>query len=145
MEVRFASKDDLNNIVILEKECFLFPYKDKDILYELNENPFSHTLVFENNGEIIGYLIYLITFDSASIVRIGVKKSERNKNIATNLLQKCEEHLKKEKVELFTLEVRESNVAAIKLYEKFGFSKICLKKSYYENGENAIYMMKGVF
>ena len=145
MEVRFASKDDLNNIVILEKECFLFPYKEKDILYELNENPFSYTLVFENNGEIIGYLIYLITFDSASIVRIGVKKSERNKNIATKLLNKCEEHLKKEKVELFTLEVRESNVAAIKLYEKFGFSKICLKKSYYENGENAIYMMKGVF
>ena len=32
MEVRFASKDDLNNIVILEKECFLFPYKEKDIL-----------------------------------------------------------------------------------------------------------------
>ena len=69
----------------------------------------------------------------------------RSNKLATKLLNKCEEHLKKEKVELFTLEVRESNVAAIKLYEKFGFSKICLKKSYYENGENAIYMMKGVF
>ena len=100
MEVRFASKDDLNNIVILEKECFLFPYKEKDILYELNENPFSHTLVYENNGEIVGYLIYLITFDSASIVRIGVKKSERNKNIATKLLKKCEEHTSRAQTQL---------------------------------------------
>lgn len=145
MEIRFATKEDCKSIVDLENECFSLPYKEKDVLYELTENPFCHTLVNINNGEIIGYLMYLITFDSSSIVRIGVKKEFRNKNIASNLMKKCEEHLKKENVELFTLEVRESNIPAIKLYEKFGFSRICIKKSYYENGENAIYMMKGVF
>ncbi len=145
MEFRFATIDDLNAIVSLENECFSSPYKEKDVIYELSENPFCNTLVIENNREIIGYLMYLITFDSSSIVRIGVKKNYRKQGIAFSLLTKCEEYLKEKQVEFFTLEVRESNLAAINLYEKFGFLKICVKKSYYDDGENAIYMMKGVF
>ena len=45
-------------------------------------------------------------------------------------------------VENVTLEVRESNQAAINLYKKNGYEEVVIKKHYYSNGENAIYMVK---
>ena len=45
-------------------------------------------------------------------------------------------------VETVTLEVRKSNDAAIKLYEKNGYEFVVEKKHYYPNGEDAVYMVK---
>ena len=45
-------------------------------------------------------------------------------------------------VETVTLEVRKSNEAAIKLYEKNGYVFVVNKKAYYSNGEDAVYMVK---
>ena len=47
-----------------------------------------------------------------------------------------------ENVRNITLEVRDHNVAAIKLYEKHGFKKTILKEGYYTNGDNSLYMIK---
>ena len=49
-----------------------------------------------------------------------------------------------EHFEFFTLEVRASNTAAIALYTKVGFEKVTVKTGYYKDGEDAIYMVKGL-
>lgn len=144
MEISKATSEDILDITSLELECFKDPYKEKDVKYEIEENPFCKTLIAKIDGKTVGYLMYLITFDSSSIVRIGVKKEYRNQNIALTLLDESLKDLKENNVEFYTLEVREYNIPAIKLYEKFGFIKICTKNHYYDDGENAIYMMKGV-
>lgn len=145
MEIRVASKLDLDSIVEIEEESFSVPFKRDDILYELENNPFSKTLVIEDGDKkIYGYIIFWITFDSATINRIAVRKNKRNRGFAGFLLQNAEKMRKKNDVEMVTLEVRASNVPAISLYEKYGFLKITVKKQYYEDGEDAIYMMKGL-
>ena len=53
------------------------------------------------------------------------------------------EETKKEGIEAFTLEVRATNMPAIKLYEKLGFTKAGIRKNFYENPkEDAIIMWK---
>lgn len=146
MEIRKATLSDLKEIKIIEDEAFsLFndERKEEDLIYEMKENPFSTFLLFIDEGKILGFINYWVTFDSATINQIATRIDSRNKGIATKLLNECEKHIKKENVEFLTLEVRENNFDAIALYQKFGFIKVTIKEKYYEDGTNAIYMVKG--
>lgn len=142
--IRKATKEDLKTIKEIEDESFLNPFKENDLLYEIEENPVSEFDVLVVDDEIVAYLDYWITFDSATIDKIAVKKNKRNQGFAWFLLKNAIENLKKQNVEFFTLEVRKSNLPALNLYEKYGFQKVTIKEKYYEDGEDAIYMVKGL-
>lgn len=117
----------------------------KDLEYEVYENPVSKILLYKENNEVLGYLDFWITFDSSTIFKIIVKDEYRNKGIAKKLLEESFKMLKKEKVLYMTLEVRKSNLYAIKLYESCEFKKVTVKEKYYKDGEDAIYMVKGIY
>ena len=148
-EFRFelATLDDLDEILALENESFVDPYKEKDLIYEISENPLNKYLLIKKNGLLVGFLDYMVTFNSATINQIAVKKEYRRQGIATKLLNEMFESFPKDiedVVETVTLEVRESNEAARKLYESVGFEKVVIKKNYYKDGENAVYMVKRI-
>jgi [ribosomal protein S18]-alanine N-acetyltransferase len=143
MEIRKAQEKDFLSLLELEKACFSCPYNEDQMNYELYENPCSKIYVVVDEEKVVGYIDFWITFDSATIARIAIDKIYRNRGLAGDLLVKSEEILKEEHVEFYTLEVRKSNVAAIALYKKHGFALITVKHRYYENGEDALYMMKG--
>ena len=73
-------------------------------------------------------------------MNIVVKKSKRNEGIGSKLLNKILEIAAAKNAKTITLEVNEKNLPAIKLYQKFGFEKVGLRKKYYYNTENAIIM-----
>lgn len=116
----------------------------ENLNYEVNENPVSNIIVYKIDDSIVGYLDYWITFDSSTIFKIIVKKEYRNKSIASKLLEYSINHLKKENVLYLTLEVRKSNLSAINLYHKFNFEDVVIKEKYYKDGEDAIYMVRGI-
>lgn len=116
----------------------------ENLNYEINENPVSNIIVYKIDDSIVGYLDYWITFDSSTIFKIIVKKEYRNKSIASKLLEYSINHLKKENVLYLTLEVRKSNLSAINLYHKFNFEDVVIKEKYYKDGEDAIYMVRGI-
>ena len=144
MDILKVSHSDLDKILEIENESFIKPFKKENFLYELNENPFSRFYKLVTDNEIIGYLLLYVTFDSSSIVQIAIKKDKRNQGFAGFLLQNVEKLLIKEEVNFITLEVRVSNIPARKLYKKLGYEEINIKKGYYEDGEDAIYMVKGI-
>ena len=146
MIIRKATTNDLKALKEIEDESFLNPFKVKDLLYELSENPVSEFLVaVDESDNVIGFIDYWITFDSATIDQIAVKKSMRNQGFASFLLENCIQSLKESgEVSFLTLEVRKSNLPAIGLYKKFGFEKVTIKENYYDDGEDAIYMVKGL-
>ena len=87
----------------------------------------------------------MVTFTSSTISQIAVKKAYRKRNLGTLLLNQMLEHLNKqypEEVETITLEVRKHNAAAIAFYEKNGFEAVLIKPHYYDNGDDAIYMIR---
>lgn len=143
--IRKAKISDLEAIKEIEDESFINPFTKEDLLYEISQNPVSNFLVLEKDGLVVGFIDYWVTFDSATIDQIAVKKSERNQGFAKILLDKSINDLKElGEVSFFTLEVRASNEPAINLYKSFGFQKVTIKEKYYDDGEDAIYMVKGL-
>lgn len=143
--IRKAKINDLEAIKEIEDESFRNPFTKEDLLYEISQNPVSNFLVLEKDGLVVGFIDYRVTFDSATIDQIAVKKSERNQGFAKILLEKSINDLKElGEVTFFTLEVRTSNEPAINLYKSFGFQKVTIKEKYYDDGEDAIYMIKGL-
>lgn len=143
LSFRFASIGDLKEISEIENESFENPFNETQLIYEIKENPFSKYLLALDDDKIVGFINFWITFDSATINQIAVKKEARNSGIGTKLIIESEKILKENSVEFYTLEVRKSNEPAINLYKKCGFCVVSTKNSYYEDGEDALYMVKG--
>ena len=142
---RLAKKSDFEEVLTIENECFKEPYSREDLLYEFEENPVNKIIVAEHDGKVIGFIDYLITFNSATIIQVAVTKEFRNLGIGTRLLEEMEKSFPEdidEIVESVTLEVRVSNQTAVKMYTKNGYKIVVVKRNYYKDGENAIYMVK---
>lgn len=145
MIIREASLSDLDSIYILEKECFINPWKKEDLVYELTTNPINKIFVALVDDKIVGYIDYMITFNSSTISKIAVLKDYRGQGIASSLLNKMIDLLPKsgdDIVEFITLEVRAKNINAINLYKKFDFENVTIKSHYYPDGEDALYMVR---
>ena len=101
---------------------------------ELSNNPFGKVLVLKED-EIIGYIYYSDIYDRAEINQFEIDSIHRNCGKGDLLLKYLINLVKKD----ITLEVREDNTPAIKVYEKNGFIKNAIRKGYY-NGIDGILM-----
>ena len=147
MKIRKMRQQDIYMVMQIEKASFKNGrYTKEQMLYELNENPFTTFLVVEDDvEEIVGYLVYMVTFNSATIVKIAIFPFYRRTNIGTSLLNAMFKDLSSKGygvIETVTLEVRITNEIAHQFYLKNGFKDVVIKKAYYSNGDDAIYMSK---
>lgn len=132
----------LDDVYIIETECFSHPWSKQSLEEELN-NETSLFLVAKEENEVIGYIGMSIVIDEGYIFNVAVRESYRNKGVATALINELVTYGKKNNFSFITLEVRESNLPAISLYSKFGFIKAGERKDYYSNPkENAILLTK---
>ncbi len=140
--IRKAGTEDLDQILKIEQELFKGPWKKEDFLYELNGNPYAVFAVMENDGEIAGYADWWIMFEQAQLANIAVSRKYQNKGFGKLLLEEALNDAESRGCENMTLEVRVSNEAAIRLYEKNGFIIANKRRNYYEDGEDAWLMIK---
>ena len=117
-----------------EKASFI---EINELSKEIGKNPFGKVLVYKENDEIIAYLYYSEIYERIEINNIEVKSDSRNKGIGTKLLKKLTETVEKS----ISLEVRENNYPAIRLYKKFNFSERAIRKGYYQ-GIDGILMVR---
>lgn len=106
------------------------------------ENGNSKYLVAKENNKIVGFAGIIPVLDEADISNVVIHKNFRNQKIGSYLLQGLIDLAKSLNLKIINLEVRESNIVAIKLYKKYGFDVCGLRKNYYDNCENAILMKK---
>lgn len=102
-----------------------------------NHNEYEHVLVYEEDEKVLGFVMYMILYETLEIVHIAVDINSRRRGIARKLLTSL---FDRDEVEKSILEVRSSNETAIKLYESLGFKRVRTIKNYYENMEDAIVM-----
>ena len=100
---------------------------------------YEYELDYFIGTELVGYLKYEVTFEVVNIIDVFVEENYRNRGIATKLFENLLKNVKPEK---FMLEVNENNVNAIKLYKKFGFVNIHVRKKYYKEGDALIMELK---
>ena len=106
---------------------------------ELNNQNSKYFVALQNN-EIVGFAGVWKAVDDIHVTNIVTKISKRHSGIASKLLEELISFSKNENMSSLTLEVNENNLNAIKLYEKYCFKKIGIRKNYYGQNENAIIM-----
>lgn len=107
---------------------------------EINDiSKFNKYLIYSIDDKNIGFIDFSFIYDRIELNYIYVEKSYRNKNIASKLMDKLIEFAIDNKCINITLEVDESNDAAINLYKKYGFTIATIRKKYY--GKNDGYLM----
>lgn len=142
MKIEKMTSGQLDDVYIIETECFSHPWSKQSLEEELN-NETSLFLVAKEENEVIGYIGMSIVIDEGYIFNVAVRESYRNKGVATALINELVTYGKKNNFSFITLEVRESNLPAISLYSKFGFIKAGERRDYYSNPkENAILLTK---
>ena len=145
--VREMEEKDLPAVLEVEELCFKDKWNKENFLYELNENPYSNPWVIElgNTDEsvvsVVGFCVWWQTFDSATICQIAVHPYLQRKQLGTAMMDEIYNDCYAKKVQTITLEVRVGNTPAINFQKKQGFEVETTKPHYYDNGEDAYYLI----
>ena len=134
---------DLDEISELENMVFTTPWPRGAFEGELTTNALARYLVARLNKKIVGYIGIWLIFNEGHITNIAVHPDYRRRGIGDTLLQRLLSNAKGCSIESLTLEVRRSNLAAQKLYEKYGFIFTSVRPGYYtDNKEDALIYWK---
>ncbi len=138
------TKAHIDDIVLLEKICFSTPWSEQALSAELN-NPNAYFLTATVDGIVAGYLGLYDIVGECYITNIAVFPEFRRSGIARALLSKAESKAKARGSTFLTLEVRQSNAAAIALYSSSGYVSVGIRRDFYSNPtENACLMTKNL-
>ncbi len=143
LEIRELAYADLPQVIAIERRAFPTPWSLAMFVLELSK-PSGICLAALEDGEIIGYLV-CSRYDTVwHLMNVAVEPHRQRRGIASALLERLFEQADKPS-EQYTLEVRTSNEAAIRLYERFGFRAAGRRRAYYhDNREDALIMWRTV-
>jgi ribosomal-protein-alanine N-acetyltransferase len=134
---------DVAQVEAIEQEIFSVPWSEKSFIAacETKENVY---IVCKDNGKVLGYCGMWTVLGEGNITNMAVAKEYRRQGIAKLLMSEMERiSIEENGVDVFFLEVRQSNENAKKLYEKMGYKPIGTRKRFYEKPvEDAIVMSK---
>jgi ribosomal-protein-alanine N-acetyltransferase len=131
---------DLPQLVALEKRIFFDPWHPQAFVDLLNNEHVTSFALRDNRGLVQGYAAYYFIVDEAHVATIAVPPALRGQGLGERLLRAMLGHAYAQGGILATLEVRESNTVAQKLYQKYGFELVGERRRYYPNGETALLM-----
>lgn len=142
MNITRMNEAHVAQVAALEKLCFSDPWSETSVASEL-DNPLSLWLIAEEEGTVLGYVGSQTVLDETDMMNIAVRPECRRRGIAAALIGELVNQLRAHGSHVLRLEVRESNVPAIALYESMGFTQLGLRKNYYRNPkENALILGK---
>ena len=143
IRVRIAKSSDLDDIYELDVQTFAMPWSKEALSYDILENDNAFVIVAEYEGEFAGYADIWTVLDEADLNSIAVRVDFRRKGIGDAIMLAMIEMLSANGVATINLEVRVSNMPAIKLYKKYGFNECGVRPGYYlDNGEDALIMKR---
>ena len=142
LNIRAMEEKDIPQVEEIEKKIFSLPWSEKSF-HDACSDENNIYLVCEDEGTIAGYCGLWTVFGEGNITNMAVHPDYRKKGIGMMLMEEMEKRGIQKKVDVFFLEVRESNDAARRLYEKMKYKQIGIRKRFYERPvEDAIVMSK---
>ncbi len=143
VELRALREDDLDAVEEIERASYPTPWSRSMFVTELAK-PSSLCLgAYEERGALVGYLIVSRYVDAWHVMNVAVAPAHRRRGIASALLERLFALTSGDAQRGYTLEVRVSNAAAIRLYERLGFEQRGRRRGYYtDNREDALIMWR---
>ncbi len=139
---RAMTPKDVPFISRLEEETFSMPWSEASFLQMITQED-TRYYVAEEEGHLLGGCGLWMVAGEGNITNVAVAKDARRRGVGTGLLTHLMQEGDREGVMAYTLEVRVSNEAAIRMYEKLGFVSEGIRPGFYEKPtEDAMIMWK---
>ena len=133
--------EDLPTVHDIERRSFTTPWPAHAYRTELETNRLAHYRVARADGRVVAYAGIWLMVDEAHITTFAVEPAWRRRRIGETLLLALLDLAIERGAREATLEVRLSNLAARRLYEKYGFRPVGIRPRYYsDNNEDALIM-----
>ena len=141
--IRRMKEEDLTAVRAIEVLSFTNPWSDSTFLGEIQNTPVSFPMVVVQKpaDKVVGYVIYWHIREDVQVNNLAVHPDLRGQGIGEALMRHVIEKVRKNGATFMTLEVRLSNAAAVRLYQKLGFEILGTRKNYYTNPEEDAYLM----
>ena len=125
-------REHIESIAALERQCFSTPWTEENLLEKLDMDT-AYFFVALDDDRVIGYIGVNVIADSCFIDNIAVEPSCRRQGVGRALLKMAVLTADVMGTEFISLEVRESNYAAIALYRSLGFEQMGMRRDFYRN------------
>lgn len=145
MIIRKCKYEDILSVAELEKLCFKGESWGFGTLASAFENTQQYAmLVAEEDGEVIGYGCVSVSCENCDVENVLVAEEYRCSGIGRRILNELIAEAKLRGAENAFLEVRVSNLAAMRLYLSCGFVGTHARSRYYSDGEDCLVMKKSL-
>lgn len=145
MLIEKSKTEDIDEMLKIEKKSFAKHWNKQIFIDELSAENGYYICSLDNN-KIIGYTGFRSVLDEAHITTLAVHPKSRGKGAGYSLVERLMKDAKQKGINKLFLEVRQSNVAAQKLYKKLGFKVIDRRREYYQRpSEDALVMQNENF
>lgn len=142
--IRKMDMSDIRFVYDLEREVFGKSLEKQMLTDEILYNDLARYFILENDGKRLAYAGIWITKPNAEIINIAVLSEHQSQGYGQALMEKIIEFCQTKQVENLTLEVSEAKQDVIRFYEMFGFEKQAVRANYYEDGTDALLMVKPI-
>lgn len=141
--IRRMRDEDLPEVLTIENLCFSNPWSKETFRGEIQNKAISFPLVVIHSWQkrIIGYVIFWQIGDEAQINNVAIHPDYQGQGFGEIALRYVFERLRENGVHFVCLEVRVSNLPALALYRKLGFTVLGVRKEYYTNPVEDAYVM----
>lgn len=144
LDIEPMSLEHIPDVLRVENLCFVTTWPRNAFLNELTENKLAHYFVGRADDKIIAYGGLWVILEDAHITTVAVEPDYQRHRYGERMLVRLLEESIERGASWITLEVRESNIAAQRLYKKYGFTIVNTRRGYYsDNDENALVMWAG--
>jgi [ribosomal protein S18]-alanine N-acetyltransferase len=142
--LRQMTEDDLPAVMRIERSTFPFDAWSEGMLRgELADQPRTrHYIVAVAGEEIVGYAGLAAAGDQADVQTIAVSAPMQRVGVGSAMLKELLAEAVRRGATAVFLEVRADNPPAQAMYERFGFERIGLRRDYYDDGTDAVMMMR---
>jgi len=135
---------DLDKVVAIEKASMPSPWS-KELFEEELKRSQANYFVIEEDGALAGYVGYWEAPQEAHIITVAMAPAFRKRGLGKRMMDHFLAYAAQKGARLATLEVRESNLAGRRLYEKCDFRMVAIRKKYYsDNQEDAVVMIREI-
>ncbi|MFA5914175.1 MAG: ribosomal protein S18-alanine N-acetyltransferase [Burkholderiales bacterium] len=129
LKLRPMAEADLPAVVAIENAIYDFPWTQGNFRDSLAAG--YSCWMYERDGEPIGYAVLMLAADEAHLLNLSIAAAWQRQGHGGRLLQRLRAAARELGARLIFLEVRPSNAAALRLYQRHGFQRVGLRREYY--------------
>lgn len=129
IELRAMVESDLPAVLAIENAIYAFPWTPGNFRDSLAAGYSCSAYV--RDGELIGYAVVMLAADEAHLLNLSIAAARQKQGHGSQLLHRVCACARGSGARLVFLEVRPSNLAALRLYHRHGFQRVGLRREYY--------------